>query len=101
MLLHHVSEVGAKLVGAGEFVEAGIQAAAVDGVAAQRHRIHAVKRGRLVQAHERIGVKPVPSGRMAAVDEGDAGLAMREQRIGDCHAGGAGPNDEVVRFDQV
>ena len=101
MLLHHVCKVDAQLVGAGKFVKAGIQASAVDGVPAQRHRIHAIKGRGLVQTHEQICVEPVPSRRVAPVDQRDARVAMREHRIGDGHARGASTDDQVIRFNQL
>ena len=97
MFLHHVGKVGTQLIGAGEFIEAGIQAPTVDGVLAQGYRIDAVEGGRLMQAYERIGIEPVPTGRVAAIDQSDACVAMRQKRIRHCHACGTSANKLSTR----
>ncbi len=51
-----------------------------------------------MQPDERIGVAPVPTGGLPAVDQGDAYVGMIDQRIGECHAGGPGSHDQVVGF---
>ena len=101
VILYHVGEVGVQLVGTGEFVKAGIHARTVNGVLAQRNGIDAVEGRRLVQAQEWIGIEPVSPGRVATVDQCDAGIALGQRRIGHRHSRRAGSNHQVIRFNQV
>jgi DNA-binding transcriptional LysR family regulator len=64
-------------------------------------RVHAVGRGRLVQAHEGIGVVPVPAGPVSTIDHHDVGVgAAGQQGVDKGHADGAGADDEVVGCDR-
>ena len=54
-----------------------------------------------MQTHERIGAKPVSSDAVAAVDEDDAYVGVVDQGIGERHAHGTGPDDQVVSLDSA
>jgi len=73
----------------------------VDASAAQRQRVDAVERRRLVQRDEGVGVVPVATGQAVAVDDHDVGVALVEQRVRESQAHGPGTDDEIVRLQFV
>ncbi len=46
-----------------------------------------------------IGIDPVSAWGVAAVDDSDPGVGMREQRVGERHGRGPGTDHEIVRFE--
>ena len=52
-----------------------------------------------MQAHERVGLEPVAPDAVAAVDQGDAHVGVVDQRVGERHAHGPGPDHQVVGLD--
>jgi hypothetical protein len=99
-LLHHLFEVGEQLGAAGQAVHPGVQARRVLRALAQLARVDAVVGRRLVQAHERIGLVPVPTGPVVTIDHDDLRVAVGQQRIDEGHADGTGADHEVVGFDR-
>ena len=71
----------------------------IDAVVPERPRLDAVVRGRLVEAHERIGVEPVAARPVPAVDQHDLGVGVRDQRVSEGHPRRTGSDDEVVGLD--
>ncbi len=49
-----------------------------------------------MQAHERIGIVPVPTGAMLAIDDGERRIGMGEDLIRKSHTHPAGANHQVV-----
>ena len=47
----------------------------------------------------RIGVQPMPAGRVTTVYDGDGRIRVLEQCVGERHPRGAGPNDEIIGFE--
>jgi len=43
-----------------------------------------------------IGVEPMPAGRVTTVHDRDGRIRMPEERVGECHPGGPGADDEIV-----
>jgi hypothetical protein len=66
---------------------------------AQRGRDHAVELGCLVQPDERIGVEPVTSGAVAAIDHGHVDVGVVDEGIHESHACGTGADDQIVGLD--
>ncbi len=97
--VHDALVVGPELVGAGELVEARVRSDRVDRVLPERHRGDAVESRRLMEPHVRIGVEPMSAGRVASVDDGDRGVRMREERVGERHPRRPGADDEIVGFE--
>src|SRR5262245_39049983 len=52
-----------------------------------------------MQADVGIGVDPVSAGGVAAIDDRDGRVGMREQRVGERHSRGARTDNEIVRFE--
>jgi hypothetical protein len=76
--MHHVREVGADLVSAGELVVPGVCSGDVDDVVTERRRVDTVESGRLMQTNERICVDPMPAGSVASIDDRHRRVGMLE-----------------------
>ncbi len=100
MLAHHRVEVRADLGAAGQLVVAGVEAAVVDGVAAQTPRVHAVIGRRLMKPHERVGRRPVAPRLVVAIDHHDRGVRFGHHRVGEREPHRARTDDEVVGLDR-
>lgn len=100
-VLHQPVEVGADLRATRLLAQALVEAHPVDRAVSQGLGIHAVGRGGAVQAHEGIGVEPVPSRPGPAVDDDHRGVALGEQRVREGHRGGSGAGDHIVGFEDV
>ena len=100
-LVHYAVEVADDLGAGGQLIQAPVQADRVAPAAAQRHRVHAVERRRLVQSDKAIGVVPVTAGLAAPVDEGDVRVGLGKQRVGEGQTYGTGADDEVVGLDVI
>ena len=94
--MQDVVVVGLDLRPPGPLLEPRLRAALLDGAGPEHGRRDAVEHRRLVQLDERIGVLPVPAGRVATVDERDVHVGVIDQRVGEGHAHRAGAHDEVV-----
>ena len=95
-LIEDLEVVGADLVAGGPLVQAGLGSAGLHAAAAEQGRRDAVERRCLVQPHERVGVEPVAADAVAAVDYCYSYVGVVDQRVGERHAHGAAPHDEVV-----
>ena len=98
-LVEHALVVPPDLGGGGALVPAGIQPSSVDGVGAERQRVHAVKRRRLMEPAEVVGVVPVAARRVPAVHQDDARIRVGHERVGERHPHRTAPDDEVVGSD--
>ena len=102
MLVHHAPVVVADLHPVGLLVQTGIESLLVQLVVAQPSGIDAVARGRLMQAHERVGVVPVTTRGVAAIHHDDVTFSVRvDQRIGEGHARCPCADHQVVRLDRA
>ena len=54
-----------------------------------------------MQTHERIGVVPVAARAMASIDHHDVGVGVGDHFVGERHAGRAGPDHQVIRFESL
>ena len=66
--MHHMRVISQDLARTGEFVEACIRPSQVEGVMPKRHRADPVEGRRLVEPDVGVGVYPVSTGGMAAID---------------------------------
>ena len=92
----HLFVVGADGRLVGPLVQARLGTGPLDPTPAQHGRRDAVEGRGLVQPHERIGLAPVAPDTLPAVDERDPDVGVVDQRVGERHAGGAGPDHQVV-----
>ena len=99
VLVEHARVVVADLAGGRPLVEAGVRPVLVDPVVAERARLDAVVRRRLVEAHERIGVEPVAARPVPPVDEHDLGVRVRDQRVRERHPRRTRSDDQVIGLD--
>ena len=100
VLAHDRVVVGDHLAAARELEEPLVPAAGVDGVGAERARVHAVVRRRLVKPHVGVRAEPVPAGLIIAVDDDDGRVRLGDQGVDEGHAHGAGADHQVVGFDR-
>jgi hypothetical protein len=102
VLVHHQPEVSADFRTIRLLVQPGIESAPVELVVAQRPRVDAIGRGRLVEAHERVSIVPVASRGVPPVHHDDVAVLVRvDQRVGKGHAGRSRPDHQVVRLDGI
>ncbi len=95
-----VGEVGADLGLVGPLVEPSLRACRLLATSAEHGGGDPVERRRLVQAYERIGLQPVTTDTVPTVDEGHLDVGTLDQCIGEGHAHGPCPHDEVVGVDR-
>src|SRR5262249_57212069 len=98
-LLHDVVEVRTHVAAGCQLVQSLVPPHSVDGAGFELARVNPVVRRRLVQTHERIGARPVPTGLVTAVDDHQVGVAFGHHGVSEGHAHGACADDQVVRFD--
>ncbi len=98
-LLHDAVEVRTNITAGCQLVQSLIPPDPVDGAGFEPARVHAVVRRRLMQTHERIGARPVPTGLVPPIDDHQVGVAFGHHAVSEGHTHGARPDDQVVRFD--
>ena len=98
-LLHDVVEVRTNIAAGCQLVQSFVPPHPVDGAGFELARVDAVVRRWLVQTHERIGARPVPTGLVTPVDDHQVGVAFGHHGVGEGHTHGARADDQVVRFD--
>jgi hypothetical protein len=89
-------EVVAYLGSGRELVEARVGPGRLDALLAQRQRVDPVRRRRLVQPDEGIGVAPVTTRTAAAVDDHHVGVDLGEERVDEGQRRRATAHHEVV-----
>ena len=94
--MQDVVVVALDLRAAGALLETRLRAPLLHGTGPEHRRCDAVEHRRLVQLDERVGVLPVPAGRVAAVDERDVHVGVVDEGVREGHAHRAGADDEVV-----
>ena len=102
VLVHHTPEIVADLHAIRLLVQPGIESTLVDLIVAQRPRVDAVARGRLMEAHKRVGIIPVAARGVPAVHHDDVAVLIRvDQGVGKGHARGSRPDHQVVGLDRL
>lgn len=64
--------------------------------AAEQRRGHTVERGRLMEAYEPVGIEPMATRTVAAVDDRDRDLRRGGERVHERHSHRARPDHEVI-----